>query len=60
MSPEAAIRLYAIQFASLDSWIALSEDESRIIAVGRDYSELSKTADAAVETDALILKTPLS
>jgi hypothetical protein len=60
MSPEAASRLKALQSAPLDSWIALSEDESRVVATGRDYKEVSDKADAAGETDVLILKTPAS
>ncbi|MGO9337411.1 MAG: DUF5678 domain-containing protein [Terracidiphilus sp.] len=60
MSPEAAIRLKVLRSAPLDSWIALSEDESRIVAVGRDYSEVSDKADASGEGDVLILKTPIS
>jgi hypothetical protein len=60
MSPESAVRLKALEGAPLDSWIALSEDESHIVAVGRDYEEVSGKADAAGETDALILKTPPS
>jgi hypothetical protein len=60
MSPEAALRLKALQSAPLDAWIALSEDEVRIVAVGRDYSDVAEKADAAGETDVLILKTPSS
>ena len=60
MSPESAIRLKLLGSAPLDSWIALSEDESRIVAVGRDYGEVAQKADAAGEADVLILKTPLS
>jgi hypothetical protein len=60
MSPESAVRLKALQAAPLDAWIALSEDESRIVAVGRDYSEVAAKANAAGETDVLILKTPPS
>jgi hypothetical protein len=60
MSPEAAIRLKVLQSAPLDSWIALSEDESRIVAVGSDYREVSDKADAAGENDVLILKIPAS
>jgi hypothetical protein len=60
MSPEAQARLKALQGAPPDSWIALSEDESRVVAVGRDYAEVSEKADAAGEMDALILKTPPS
>jgi hypothetical protein len=58
MSPESAARLKALEAAPLDSWIALSEDESHIVAVGRDYAEVSAKAEAAGETDPLILKTP--
>jgi hypothetical protein len=60
MSPEAALRLKALQSAPLDAWIALSEDEARIVAVGRDYSDVAEKADAAGEADVLILKTPSS
>jgi hypothetical protein len=60
MSPQSAARLKALQEAPLDSWIALSEDESRIVAIGRDYAEVSAKADAVGEVDALILKTPPS
>ncbi|MGO8756858.1 MAG: DUF5678 domain-containing protein [Terracidiphilus sp.] len=58
MSPESTVRLKALQAAPLDAWIALSEDESRIVAVGRDYAEVSAKADATGEKDVLILKTP--
>ncbi len=60
MSPETAIRLKVLQSAPLNSWIALSEDESRIVAIGSDYCEVSDKADAAGEGDVLILKTPIS
>lgn len=58
MSPENAIRLEILRSAPLDKWIALSEDESRLIAVGDNYSEVSDKADAAGELDAVILRTP--
>lgn len=58
MSPESAVRLKTLRAAPLDAWIALSGDESRIVAVGRDYSEVAAKVNAAGETDALILKTP--
>jgi hypothetical protein len=47
-----------LRSAPLDSWIALSEDESRIVAVGHTYSEVSERSDAAGEADPIILKTP--
>jgi hypothetical protein len=58
MSPENQIRLELLRSAPLDAWIALSEDESCIVAVGSDYREVSEKADAAGESDAVILKTP--
>ena len=58
MSPENRIRLEILKSAPLNKWIALSEDESRLVAVGDDYSEVSDKADAAGETEAVILRTP--
>lgn len=60
MSPEAVTRLRTLRSAPLDSWIALSEDESRIVAVGKTYAEVSELSDAAGELDAIILKTPIA
>jgi hypothetical protein len=58
MSPESQLRLELLRSAPLDAWVALSGDESRIVAVGSDYGEVSALADAAGEEDAIILKTP--
>lgn len=58
MSPENTIRLALLQSAPLDSWIALSEDETRIVAVGKTYAEVCESSDAAGEKDPLIIKTP--
>jgi hypothetical protein len=58
MSPQDEIRLATLQSAPLNKWIAISEDESRIIAVGETYSEVSDLSDAAGEDDPIILKTP--
>ena len=58
MSPENKIRLELLRSAPLDKWIALSEDESRIIAVGSTYTEASDLSDALGENDPVILKTP--
>lgn len=51
-------RLEILLSAPLDSWIALSEDESKIIAVGATYDEVVRNSDAAGVSDPLILKTP--
>jgi hypothetical protein len=58
MSPENQIRLELLRSAPLNAWVALSGDESRIVAIGSDYREVSDKADAAGESDAVILKTP--
>ena len=58
MTPENKIRLELLRGAPLDKWIALSSDESKIVGVGNDYAEAVAKADAAGETDPLILKTP--
>lgn len=58
MSPENEIRLKLLRDAPLDAWIALSQDESRVVATGADYDEAARRADEAGEADPLILKTP--
>ena len=51
-------RLEALRKAPLDSWVALSEDESKIIAVGSTYDEVVRNSEAAGVSDPVILKTP--
>jgi len=58
MSPQAVSRLKVLRSAPLDSWIALSEDESTIVAVGSSYLEVSELSDAAGVEDPIIIKTP--
>ena len=58
MSPENEVRLNLLRSAPLDAWIALSQDESRIVATGDDYDEAARKAEEAGETDPVILKTP--
>jgi len=58
LSPENAIRLRTLESAPLDKWIGLSEDQSRILAVGDTYMELSDKLDAAGEMDAVVMKIP--
>ncbi len=54
----AARRLEALRSAPLNCWIALSEDESVIIAVGNTYEEVVQKTENAGVADPLILKTP--
>jgi hypothetical protein len=58
MSPENEIRLELLRMAPLNKWIALSEDESKIVAVGETYGEVSALSDVAGIADPVILKTP--
>ena len=58
VSPENKIRLELLRSAPLNKWIARSEDESSIVAVGETYGEVSERSDLAGETDPVILKTP--
>lgn len=51
-------RLKTLKSAPLNSWIALSDDETRIIAVGDTYDEAVKKSDALGIDDPLIFKTP--
>lgn len=53
-------RLEILRNAPLNCWVALSEDESSVVAIGQTYSEVSeKSEDAGVENP-VILKTPPS
>ena len=53
MSPQATARLEALRSAPLDRWVALSQDETRIVAVGQTFSEVSAKCDEAGEKDPL-------
>jgi len=53
-------RLEALKSAPLDSWIALSEDETRVVAVGSSYDEAVKKSESAGVTDPVLVKTPKS
>jgi hypothetical protein len=52
-------RLELLRSAPLDSWVALSEDESRIVATARTYGEVAQESDKAGIADPVILKTPV-
>jgi len=51
-------RLELLRSAPSDSWIALSEDETRIVASGATYEEVVKNSERAGVSDPLIIKTP--
>jgi len=58
LSPANLIRLELLRSAPLNKWIALSEDESNIVAIGETYREVSERSDMAGVSDPVILKTP--
>ena len=51
-------RFEALQAAPLDSWIALSEDETKIVAVGSSYDEAVEKSESAGVSDPVLVKTP--
>jgi len=53
-------RSEALRAAPLDSWIALTEDETRIVATGATYEEVSRRLDEAGVEESVIIKTPKS
>lgn len=52
------IRLELLRSAPLDSWIALSEDETKIVATAATYEEVVKKSDSAGVSDPVLVKTP--
>jgi hypothetical protein len=51
-------RFEALKSAPLDSWIALSQDETSIVAVGTSYAEVVEKSEQAGVTDPVLVKTP--
>jgi hypothetical protein len=51
-------RLEALRSAPLNSWIALSEDETKVVAVGATYEEVVRNSERAGVSEPIILKTP--
>jgi hypothetical protein len=51
-------RLEILRSAPLNSWIALSEDETRIVAVGSSYDEAARASEEAGVDDPVLIKTP--
>ena len=58
MSATEIARLKVLQSAPLNSWIALSDDETRIVAVGASYEEAAQKSESLGIDDPVILKTP--
>ena len=60
MSHSIDIRLEALRAAPLNSWIAMSEDETKVVATGATYAEVVNNSEKAGVTDPVLIKTPKS
>ena len=58
MTSQPDRRLATLKSAPLDTWIALSEDESTIVATGASYEEVVKNSEIAGISDPILMKTP--
>jgi hypothetical protein len=58
METNSDSRFEALQSAPLDKWVALSEDESKIVAVGSTYSEAVANSEKAGVSNPVMIKTP--
>lgn len=58
MSPQATARVKALRSAPLDSWIALSDDETKLVATGKTYQDVASELDRVGDDSAVIIKTP--
>ena len=51
-------RLSALRGAPINRWVALSADETRIVADGDTFQDVADAAERAGETDPVILRVP--
>lgn len=56
MSADERVRL--LRQAKPNSWVAFSEDESKVVAYGDTYSEVIKAAASVGENEPVIVKVP--
>lgn len=57
-TPLSSARAEVLRAAPPDSWIALSEDESRIVATGATYEEAVRKSEEAGVGEPILIKTP--
>ncbi len=53
-------RVSALRSAPLNSWIALSDDETRVVAHGATYQDVADELERIGDDSSVILKTPPS
>lgn len=58
MTSQEDLRLETLRSAPRDKWIALSEDESKIVAVGSTYAEAVQNSELAGVSDPILMKVP--
>ena len=56
--PNPEKRLKILREAGPNTWLALSDDESMVIAKGQSYEDVIREAEDAGIADPLILRTP--
>ena len=56
--PKKDVRSETLRSAPLDAWVALSEDETRIVATGATYQDVAADLDRLGDDGAIIVKTP--
>jgi hypothetical protein len=56
MGAEERVRI--LREAKPNSWVAFSEDESKVVAYGDSYAEVLKAAENVGEKEPVIVKTP--
>lgn len=56
MSADERVRV--LREAKPNSWVAFSEDESKVVAYGDSYSEVLRAAERVGEKEPVVVKTP--
>jgi hypothetical protein len=56
--PPQSERVAALRSAPLNAWIALSEDETKIVATGATYSEVVEQLQRLQDDTSVIIRTP--
>ena len=58
--PQIEARVSALSAAPLNSWVALSDDETKLVAFGATYQEVADQLDRMGDRTSVILRTPPS
>jgi len=51
-------RVKALREAPLDSWVVLSQDETRVVAAGQDLERVAQEAEANGVSEPVLIRTP--